>query len=56
MNDPTPIRRALISVSNKEDIVALGRGLAKCGVEILSTGGTARTLRGAGLAVTGVAE
>lgn len=38
------ITRALLSVSDKSGIVELGRTLAGCGVEILSTGGTARTL------------
>lgn len=56
MSDNTPIRRALISVSDKEGIVALGKGLAEHGVELLSTGGTARMLREAGLSVVEVAE
>ena len=49
-------RRALLSVSNKDGVVELGRGLAQRGWEILSTGGTARALRDAGLEVTEVAE
>jgi len=46
--------RALISVSDKRGIVAFAEGLAQLGWEIISTGGTAATLRAAGLAVTAV--
>ena len=52
----TPIRRALISVSDKTGLVELGQGLAAAGVELVSTGGTARALRDAGLAVRDVAD
>jgi phosphoribosylaminoimidazolecarboxamide formyltransferase/IMP cyclohydrolase len=48
--------RALLSVSNKTGIVDLGRGLAARGYELVSTGGTARALADAGLAVTGVSD
>src|SRR5229473_6612885 len=48
--------RALLSVSDKTGIVELGRGLAARGYELVSTGGTARALAGAGLAVTGVSD
>ena len=48
--------RALLSVSDKTGVVALARGLASRGFEIVSTGGTARTLAEAGLPVTGVSE
>src|SRR5690349_10735043 len=51
-----PIRRALISVSDKAGVVELARELAKRNVEILSTGGTAKLLSQAGLAVTEVAS
>ena len=51
-----PLRRALLSVSDKTGLVELGRALADRGVALLSTGGTARALREAGLAVTDVAE
>lgn len=51
-----PIRRALISVSDKTDIVRLARGLSQQGVEIISTGGTKRTLAEAGIPVIGVSE
>lgn len=51
-----PIRRALISVSDKSGIVDLARSLASHGVELLSTGGTARALREAGLPVKDVSE
>lgn len=47
-------RRALLSVSDKTGIVAFGRALADRGWEVLSTGGTARVLRGAGVPVTDV--
>ena len=46
--------RALLSVSNKTGIVSLARGLASAGFELVSTGGTARALRDAGLPVTGI--
>jgi phosphoribosylaminoimidazolecarboxamide formyltransferase/IMP cyclohydrolase len=52
----TPIRRALLSVSNKEGLLEFARALAGRGVTILSTGGTANALRADGLAVTDVAE
>jgi phosphoribosylaminoimidazolecarboxamide formyltransferase/IMP cyclohydrolase len=50
------IARALVSVSDKAGVTELGRGLAKLGVEILSTGGTARALREAGVAVREVSD
>ena len=50
------IRRALISVSDKAGLVAFARALSERGVEILSTGGTARTLKDAGIAVKDIAE
>jgi phosphoribosylaminoimidazolecarboxamide formyltransferase/IMP cyclohydrolase len=50
------VERALVSVSDKRGIVDLCRALADAGVTILSTGGTANALRGAGIAVTDVAE
>ena len=56
MTDTAPIRRALISVSDKTGLEALGRRLAAAGVELVSTGGTATALRAAGLAVRDVAE
>ncbi|HYH92113.1 MAG TPA: bifunctional phosphoribosylaminoimidazolecarboxamide formyltransferase/IMP cyclohydrolase [Candidatus Saccharimonadales bacterium] len=51
---PVP-RRALLSVSDKAGLVELGRGLVSRGWELVSTGGTARALRDAGLSVTDVA-
>jgi phosphoribosylaminoimidazolecarboxamide formyltransferase/IMP cyclohydrolase len=51
---PVP-RRALLSVSDKSGLVDLGRSLVARGWELVSTGGTARTLREAGLPVTDVA-
>ena len=50
------IKRALISVSEKRGVAELARGLAELGIELLSTGGTAALLRGAGLEVRDVAE
>jgi phosphoribosylaminoimidazolecarboxamide formyltransferase / IMP cyclohydrolase len=51
-----PIARALLSVSDKTGLVPFAQALAARGVEILSTGGTARALGEAGIAVTEVAE
>src|ERR1043165_7997623 len=50
------IRRALISVSDKTGIVDLAHELKSFGVEIISTGGTARALREAGIDVLDVSE
>ena len=50
------IRRALISVSDKTGVVSLARELAARGIEIVSTGGTARLLKESGVPVTGVSE
>ncbi len=54
MTDIVPIRRALISVSDKTGLVAFAQALAARGVEILSTGGSARAIREAGVPVTDV--
>src|SRR5512147_169761 len=51
-----PIRRALLSVSDKSGLLELARQLAARGVVLLSTGGTARALTEAGIAVTEVAD
>lgn len=50
----TPVRRALLSVSDKTGIVDLAHALTTAGIELLSTGGTARLLADAGLPVTEV--
>src|SRR5258706_6331289 len=50
------IRRALISVSDKTGIVDFARELQRFGVEIISTGGTAKTLRDAGIEVREVSD
>ncbi|MDP1558169.1 MAG: bifunctional phosphoribosylaminoimidazolecarboxamide formyltransferase/IMP cyclohydrolase [Nitrosomonas sp.] len=50
------IKQALISVSDKTGIVELAQGLIRLGITILSTGGTARLLQDAGLAVTEVSD
>jgi phosphoribosylaminoimidazolecarboxamide formyltransferase/IMP cyclohydrolase len=52
---PSPIRRALISVSDKQGLVPFARALVAHGVALVSTGGSARTLAEAGLQVTEVA-
>ncbi|KEO58884.1 IMP cyclohydrolase [Thioclava indica] len=53
---PIPLTRALISVSDKTGLLDFAKALAARGVELLSTGGTAKTLREAGLSVRDVAE
>ncbi|HEU0277077.1 MAG TPA: bifunctional phosphoribosylaminoimidazolecarboxamide formyltransferase/IMP cyclohydrolase [Rhodanobacteraceae bacterium] len=49
-------RRALLSVSDKTGLADLGRALTALGIEIISTGGSARTLRDAGVAVREVSD
>ena len=56
MSNRKPIRRALISVYDKTGLVELGSALADSGVEILSTGSTAKTLAAAGISVTAVED
>ncbi len=56
MTDRVPVRRALLSVSDKAGLVDFARTLETLGVELISTGGTARALAEAGLAVIQVAE
>src|ERR1700761_1610070 len=51
-----PIRRALLSVSDKTGLLELARGLQAHDVALISTGGTARTLREAGLRVSDVSD
>src|SRR5688572_8771216 len=51
-----PIRRALISVSDKSGLDEFARGLVAAGVELFSTGGTRKFLEGLGLAVRDVAD
>ncbi|WP_439902707.1 bifunctional phosphoribosylaminoimidazolecarboxamide formyltransferase/IMP cyclohydrolase [Microbacterium azadirachtae] len=53
--DAVRIRRALVSVSDKTGLVPLAQALADNGIEIVSTGSTAQTIRDAGIAVTDVA-
>ena len=50
------IARALLSVSDKTGLIEFARGLAGHGVMLISTGGTAKALRDAGLAVSDVSE
>jgi len=54
--DFLPVRRALLSVSDKSGLVELATALAARKVELLSTGGTAKALRDAGLTVSDVSE
>lgn len=54
--DSIPNQRALLSVSDKTGLLELAQALAGFGIHLLSTGGTAKTLRDAGLAVTDVSE
>ena len=54
--DRRPVRRALVSVSDKTGLVELGRGLHEAGVTLVSTGSTARTLAEAGVPVVPVED
>ncbi len=56
MPTATPVRRALVSVSDKTGLAELGKFLAARGVEILSTGGSAKALREAGVPVAEVSD
>jgi len=56
MDTPRPIKRALLSVSDKTGIVDFARSLAQKGVDILSTGGTAKLLADNGIQVTEVSN
>jgi phosphoribosylaminoimidazolecarboxamide formyltransferase/IMP cyclohydrolase len=56
MTERLPIRRALLSVSDKAGIVEFARVLAAQGAEILSTGGTAQAIRAAGIPVKDVSD
>lgn len=51
-SDLVPIRRALISLSDKTDLPALARTLVEHGIELISTGGTAKAIGDCGLQVT----
>ncbi|WP_306120319.1 MULTISPECIES: bifunctional phosphoribosylaminoimidazolecarboxamide formyltransferase/IMP cyclohydrolase [unclassified Roseitalea] len=55
-DDRVPVRRALISVSDKTGLVEFAKALAGHGIALVSTGGTRRALADAGLAVTDIAE
>jgi phosphoribosylaminoimidazolecarboxamide formyltransferase/IMP cyclohydrolase len=56
MTDLHPVRRALLSVSDKTGLIELGQALSERGVELLSTGGSAKALRDAGLTVKDVSD
>jgi phosphoribosylaminoimidazolecarboxamide formyltransferase/IMP cyclohydrolase len=55
-NDLVPVRRALISVSDKTNLIEFARALIGHGVEVLSTGGSAKAIADAGLPVTEVSD
>ena len=50
------VARALVSVSDKKDLESFVRGLVELGIEVISTGGTARHLKEAGLPITGISQ
>ena len=50
------ISRAIVSVSDKAGVVSFAKGLTQMGVEILSTGGTAKTLREQGVPVIDISD
>lgn len=56
MSKRTPIKRALLSVSDKTGLEALGEALVEAGVEIIASGGTSRELKAAGIDVVPVPE
>ena len=56
MEEPRKVSRALVSLSDKEGAVAFCEALVAAGVEIISTGGTARLLAENGVAVTKVSD
>ena len=56
MSELRKIKRALLSVSDKQGLADFAASLARHGVEIVSTGGTAKTLRDSGLKVIDVSE
>src|SRR5215208_6397588 len=56
MTDLRRVTRALISVSDKSGLIDFARGLASHGIELVSTGGTAKALKDAGLKVMDVSE
>ena len=56
MSDVRPVKRALLSVSDKSGLLALGQRLAAANVTLLSTGGSAKALRDAGLEVIDVSD
>ena len=56
MTDLVPVRRALVSLSDKSGLAELAAGLARHGVEIVSTGGTATKLRQTGADVRDISD
>jgi phosphoribosylaminoimidazolecarboxamide formyltransferase/IMP cyclohydrolase len=56
MTDLVPVKRALISLSDKSSLAELAAGLARHGIEIVSTGGTAAKLRQAGAEVRDISD
>ena len=56
MSDIVPVKRALLSVSDKTGLIDLAKALDALGVELLSTGGTAALLAERGIAVTEISD
>jgi len=56
MSKPVKVTRAIVSVSDKSGIVDFAKGLVDMGVQIISTGGTAKTLAGAGVPVVEIED
>jgi phosphoribosylaminoimidazolecarboxamide formyltransferase/IMP cyclohydrolase len=54
--NPSPIRRALLSVTDKSGLVEFARGLESLGIELISTGGTSKLLRESSIAVKDISE
>src|SRR5215469_12300226 len=52
----SPVRRAILSVTDKTGIVDFARQLARMGVELISTGGTARLMRDSGISVKDISD
>ncbi|HKU23873.1 MAG TPA: hypothetical protein VJQ54_00300, partial [Candidatus Sulfotelmatobacter sp.] len=55
-SDVKPVRRAILSVTDKTGIADFARGLEKLGIELVSTGGTAKLLRDSGIRVKDISE
>src|SRR3984957_8388174 len=56
LRDLRPVRRALLSVTDKTGLIEFARALASFGVDLVSTGGTSKALREAGLPVRDISD